>query len=63
MKTIDLHVHTTASDGTVTPEGVVEEAAALGLAAVGITDHDSTAGVDRALEAGRAAGGGGGAGD
>lgn len=53
MKTIDLHVHTTASDGTDAPAEVVEQAAALGLAAVGITDHDSTAGIGPALEAGR----------
>ncbi len=36
----DLHVHTICSDGTFTPEGVVEEAARLGLKAIAITDHD-----------------------
>lgn len=48
----DLHVHTTASDGTLTPEQVVEEAARIGLAAVGIADHDTVAGVGPALKAG-----------
>ena len=49
---IDLHIHTTASDGTDTPRQVVQLAAALGLRAVAITDHDSVAGVIPALEAG-----------
>ncbi len=44
MKKIDLHIHTTASDGTFTPDGVVREAARLGLAAVAITDHDTAEG-------------------
>jgi len=44
MKRIDLHIHTTASDGTFTPEEVVREASRLGLAAVAITDHDTAAG-------------------
>lgn len=47
---IDLHVHTTYSDGTLTPSQVVEKAEALGLAAVGIADHDSTLGIPEALE-------------
>jgi len=45
----DLHVHTTCSDGTLTPPEVVRAAADLGLAAVGITDHDTTVGVAEAL--------------
>ena len=44
MKRIDLHIHTTASDGTFTPEEVVREASRIGLAAVAITDHDTAAG-------------------
>lgn len=44
----DLHVHTTASDGVLSPEAVVEAAAARGLAAVGITDHDTIAGIGAA---------------
>lgn len=45
----DLHVHTTASDGILTPEAVVDLAAAHGLAAVGITDHDTISGIGAAL--------------
>lgn len=41
----DLHVHTTASDGSETPEQVVERAVAIGLAAIAITDHDTVDGV------------------
>lgn len=53
---IDLHVHTTASDGTMTPEEVVFHAAAQGLKAIAITDHDTVAGIPEALEAGIRAG-------
>ncbi|MHB8171842.1 MAG: PHP domain-containing protein [Thermincolia bacterium] len=49
---IDLHVHTTASDGTLTPWEVVALAREKGLAAVAITDHDTIDGVREALEAG-----------
>ena len=52
MKRIDLHIHTTASDGTFTPEEVVREASRLGLAAVAITDHDTAAGYARAAAEG-----------
>jgi len=45
----DLHVHTTASDGLLTPSQVVDRAAAAGLAAVGIADHDTVAGIEPAL--------------
>jgi predicted metal-dependent phosphoesterase TrpH len=53
---IDLHVHSTASDGTLTPAALVREAAGLGLRAIALSDHDSVAGVDEALEAGAASG-------
>lgn len=49
--TIDLHVHTTASDGLMRPAEVVERALSLGLRVISITDHDSVAGVDEACEA------------
>ena len=52
MDRIDLHIHTTASDGTFTPEEVVREASRLGLAAVAITDHDTAAGYARAAAEG-----------
>jgi 3',5'-nucleoside bisphosphate phosphatase len=50
--TIDLHVHSTASDGSVSPEEVVRRAQAAGLSAVALTDHDTLAGVPEALAAG-----------
>ena len=53
MNFIDLHIHTTASDGTDSPRQVVEKAKELGLAAIAITDHDTLAGVEEAMETGR----------
>jgi len=50
--TADLHSHTTASDGEWTPSAVVEAAAARGLAALAITDHDTVAGLPEAIEYG-----------
>ena len=41
---IDLHTHTTASDGTDSPFALVKKALATGVTTLGITDHDSTAG-------------------
>jgi 3',5'-nucleoside bisphosphate phosphatase len=52
----DLHLHTTASDGVLSPAEVVEIASRIGLAAVAITDHDTVAGIDEALEAGERCG-------
>lgn len=52
----DLHVHTTASDGTLTSEEVVREAARIGLAAVGIADHDTILGLGPGLAAGNEVG-------
>jgi predicted metal-dependent phosphoesterase TrpH len=46
---IDLHTHTTESDGTLNPEELVELAAAQGLEALAITDHDTLSGYDVAL--------------
>lgn len=48
----DLHVHTTFSDGMLTPGSVVERAAEVGLSAVGITDHDAVGGIPEALARG-----------
>ena len=50
---LDLHVHSTASDGTVSPEGVVDRAIAGGLDVLALADHDTVAGVPRAIEAAR----------
>jgi predicted metal-dependent phosphoesterase TrpH len=50
---IDLHTHSTASDGTLEPEAVVELAAKKKLAALALTDHDTVAGVAHAAAAGR----------
>ena len=49
---IDLHIHTTASDGTLTPQEVISQATELRLKAIAITDHDTLAGSKSALEAG-----------
>lgn len=48
---IDLHAHSTASDGTLTPEELVHAARAAGLDVLAITDHDTTGGWDRAIRA------------
>lgn len=53
---IDLHTHTVASDGLLAPAALVAEAAARGVGLLAVTDHDTTDGVDAALEAGRDAG-------
>ena len=52
MDKIDMHVHTTASDGTMSPKHVVSLAAMQGLKAIAITDHDTMAGIDEAGQAG-----------
>lgn len=46
MKTIDLHVHSTYSDGSLTPEELVALALSAGLSAFALTDHDTTDGID-----------------
>ena len=50
--TVDLHVHSTASDGSLAPEAVVERARGAGLSAIALTDHDTLAGLPAALAAG-----------
>ena len=50
---IDLHLHSTQSDGSFSPTQVVQRAAELGLSAISLTDHDSVAGVREAQNAGR----------
>lgn len=48
---IDLHVHTTASDGSLTPTEVVRVALEQGLAAIALTDHDTVEGLSEAWAA------------
>ncbi len=47
---IDLHSHTNQSDGTLSPAQLVEEAVRCGVTVLGISDHDTFAGYDQALE-------------
>lgn len=49
MKPIDLHVHSTRSDGTYTPTQLVDYAIQKGLAAFALTDHDTTDGLEEAI--------------
>jgi len=49
---VDLHTHSTASDGTLPPGQVIEAAAQCGLKALALTDHDTVGGVAGAREAG-----------
>ena len=51
MAEVDLHLHTTHSDGRLTPTELVELIAARGIVVAAITDHDSTEGLPEALEA------------
>ena len=51
MKLIDLHVHSTASDGSFTPAEVTALAREAGLTAIALTDHDTVSGVGEALAA------------
>jgi hypothetical protein len=52
---IDLHTHTNESDGSCSPVQLIEAAKCAGVDALGITDHDTFAGHDQALEAARSA--------
>lgn len=52
MGYIDLHTHSTCSDGTDTPEELIKKAKNIGLSAISLTDHDSFEGIEEALSAG-----------
>jgi hypothetical protein len=52
MSNIDLHIHTTSSDGSFPPREIVEKALDADLAAIAITDHDTTSGILEAINAG-----------
>ncbi|MEO8288833.1 MAG: PHP domain-containing protein [Chloroflexota bacterium] len=56
MNKIDLHTHTTASDGKLTPSELVAKAADVGIGTLAITDHDTVAGLAEAQEAAKLAG-------
>jgi 3',5'-nucleoside bisphosphate phosphatase len=56
MDYVDLHVHSTASDGSLSPRDLVTKAKTQGLRAIALTDHDTTEGLDEALAAGAALG-------
>jgi predicted metal-dependent phosphoesterase TrpH len=56
MSRVDLHLHTTHSDGSVSPAEVVRLAQKAGVTALAITDHDITTGIPEALAAGAALG-------
>ena len=51
---IDLHTHTTNSDGTDSPHALVNKALSAGISVLGITDHDTTSGWEEAITARRA---------
>jgi predicted metal-dependent phosphoesterase TrpH len=56
MAHVDLHCHSTASDGECVPAEVARRAKAAGLTAIALTDHDTTAGVAEAAQEGAALG-------
>lgn len=53
MPEIDLHIHSTASDGTLSPSALVIQAVAMHLKAIALTDHDTVQGLPEACAAGR----------
>ena len=53
---VDLHLHSTFSDGLLTPAELVNRAAELGLRAIAIADHDNVDGIPEAIDVGRQAG-------
>lgn len=52
----DLHLHTTASDGLLSPKDIVRRAADAGVSVIAITDHDTLGGIEEAVRAGEALG-------
>ena len=53
MLRVDLHLHSTASDGRFSPADLIRKTAAEGLAVIALTDHDTVDGIAAALEAAR----------
>ncbi|MCD6299701.1 MAG: PHP domain-containing protein [Dehalococcoidales bacterium] len=54
MSKVDIHIHSTASDGRLTPEEVVRKSAEIGLTVIALCDHDTVDGIAPALAAARA---------
>lgn len=53
MSEVDLHIHSTASDGRLTPAEIVNKSAGLGITTIALADHDTVSGIAPALEAAR----------
>lgn len=49
----DLHMHTTASDGVLSPAEIVKMAVSKGIESIAITDHDTPQGINEAVETGK----------
>ena len=45
MSWVDLHIHSTASDGSLNPADIVRQAAERGLSAIALADHDTVGGI------------------
>lgn len=56
MDLVDLHIHSTVSDGTLTPKALIRYAKEKGLKAIALTDHDNIDGNEQAIEEGRRVG-------
>lgn len=54
MSRVDLHIHSTASDGSLSPADIVRQAAERGLSAIALADHDTVGGIAPAIEAAKA---------
>ncbi len=53
VQKVDLHCHSTASDGTLTPSELVELASEKGISHIALTDHDTVSGLDEAISKGK----------
>ena len=51
LSTVDLHLHTTCSDGNLSPVEMINKAVSVGLNVISITDHDSTEALDESISA------------
>jgi len=54
MSKVDLHIHSNASDGRLSPVDIILHAAERGLSVIAITDHDSVEGIASAMVAAKA---------